>query len=100
MLPAYVQHSGCELLAKTYKCVMLPADVQHGGCELLANAKDIKEEEAARARVLAQLSHKLKEELWMLRGSVDSVKTQVGGLQKEYHLICYILGYDLLCGSH
>eukprot|EP00983_Pelagomonas_calceolata_P010301 334361-Pelagomonas_calceolata.AAC.1 len=51
-------------------------DVHQGGCELLANSKEIKEDEAARARALAQLKHKLQEELWTIRGAVDAVKMQ------------------------
>ncbi|KAF5839080.1 hypothetical protein DUNSADRAFT_1697 [Dunaliella salina] len=53
------------------------ADVHQGGCELLANSKEIKEDEAARTRALVQLKHKLQEELWTIRGAVDTVKMQL-----------------------
>ena len=67
---------------QTHNALTLP-DVRQGVGDWLSGSRDIKEDEAARDRALAQLKHKLQEELRQIRGAVDAVKLQVGGCRKR-----------------
>lgn len=59
------------------KCNFCTADVQQGACELQSTSRELKDEEASRSKALQQLKQKLQEELWTIRGAVDTVKLQV-----------------------